>query len=101
MSLKTIIAKSANLDITPGEVVLGNRIRMVFPARVRDAMLPEADPDLVARVRAGVSNGCALTQRTARVWVVATIHNHQEEWDPQERELAHQRVGRLFSGDVL
>ena len=86
-------------DIGPGELVLGNRIRMCFPARVRDTLLPEADDDLIRWVRS-MLHTTTLRTTAARRWVVAVINLRSATWAGTERELARRRVATFFAGEV-
>ncbi len=96
---------ATTLQLTPGEVILGNRIRSCFPARVADAMLPKAVDDLIDLVRHALQSH-TITMREARTWVVMQLHKlngHKEsvELDGNEGELMRRRITYLFPGKVL
>ena len=85
-------------DIKPGEVVLGNRIRMAFPASVRDSILPKTDEELIRRVR-GDFKHTHLTKRDARIWVIGIVRQESQFWDKPEQQFARKRIAILFCID--
>lgn len=95
-----MLATANLLPLTPGEIVLGNRIRSCFAAHVADDMLPKADEDLVAMVRHALQTH-TLNENAARVWVVFQIHAHKAEWETTEAALSLVRVNYLFAGKLV
>lgn len=90
---------SAHLAVTPGEIVLGNRIRCCFPARVADEMLPADDEDLISMVRTAVGHH-TLCQCNARLWVVNVIHHIAPQLEKTEEQLMRTRIGYYFAGMI-
>lgn len=92
--------KTPAIDIRPGEVVLGNRIRRVFPASVGESFLPRDDEDLIRAVR-GEFKSPMLNSKQSAIWATTMVHLYEAGWEEMERKIAHARLASLFSGEVL
>lgn len=84
------------ISITPGEVVLGNRIRRCFPAHISDEQLPQQDDALVEMVRTAM-NVTMLKVKNAALWVVAQQHKLHDLMEPSEIKLMSDRINSSFA----
>ena len=80
-------------NLTPGEIVLGFRLRSCFPARLADK-LPKTDEALVLMVR-NATKTAILNSEKAKAWLMLQFVT-QQGFEDTEPQLMLARIGGHF-----
>lgn len=85
------------VSLSPAEDVIINRVRMAFPARLRDRL--PADHELVRIIKA-MADTFQLTSLDAIKWMHESFIAMQGEMDEWEQRLMRQRVMTYWAKEV-
>lgn len=85
------------VNLSPAELVIVNRVRMAYPSRLRDRL--PSDAELVSIIKAMTDN-FKLTSLDAIKWMHEAFLAMQGEMDEWEQRLMRQRVMTYWAKEV-